>query len=245
MLQHQRSILFLGDVISLILAFMVMIFIRFNIRTQQLFIVQQAHLFAWVFIIWLIVFFVFDLYNLRRVNPNPRNVGLLVASTITNVVLGIVYFYIFSKSGITPKTNLLLVGLFSFILLVIWRRLFYHLFTVRFTRTIATVGTSPLIAELQTELKKNPHFGAHVVHWDTITAAGTAHGHHIDILIAEQSDPQQLLGVSKILQAETLTLIESYETFFTKIPLSLITDERAVAIRPGASTRRCISSLAF
>jgi lipopolysaccharide/colanic/teichoic acid biosynthesis glycosyltransferase len=228
MLQHQRSILFLGDLLSLLLAFFAMIVIRFSTHTQSMIIHQQILLFAWLFVIWLIVFFIFDLYNLRRINPNPRNIGLLLASTISNVTLGIVYFYLFSGTGIAPKTNLLLVGFFSFILLIMWRRLFYHLFTVRFTRAIATVGTSPLIKELQLELQKNPHFGEHVIHWDNIVDANTTGS--IDILISEHTDPQRLLAVAKILNAETLTLTESYETFFAKIPLSLMTDEKAISV---------------
>ncbi len=174
------------------------------------------------------IFFVFDLYNLRRVNPNPRNIGLLLFSTITNIILGIVYFYIFSHNGITPKTNLVLVGIFSFLFLIIWRRLFYHLFTVRFTRSIATIGSSPLIAELQAELRNHPHFGEHVIHWMDI--AQTTEDKKINIIIAEHTDPQRLLAVAHLLQAEAMTLIESYETFYWQNPLSLITDEKAIGI---------------
>lgn len=228
MLQGQRSILFLGDVVCLIAAFLVMIAIRFNTGTQQVFIYQQAVLFAWLFIIWLIIFFVFDLYNLRRANPNPRNIGLLFSSIGLNLLLGVAFFYLFPSYGISPKTNLLIVGAISFILLVAWRRLYYHLFTVRFTRTIATVGTSPLIQELRNDLDKNPHFGEHSIHWNTLTDATTTDP--VDILIAEHTDPAALLRLSQELGAETLTLAESYETFFAKIPLSLITDEKAIAV---------------
>jgi lipopolysaccharide/colanic/teichoic acid biosynthesis glycosyltransferase len=228
MLQHQRFMLFLGDLVSLMLAFAAMIVLRFNIHSQQSFIFQQAVLFAWLFAIWLIVFFIFDLYNLRRVNPNPRNIGLLLTSTALNLVLGIVFFYFFSKNGITPKTNLVLVSLFSLILLILWRRWFYHLFTVRFTRSIATIGTSPLIIELRSELQRHPHFGGHTAHWDAIADANT--GNAVNILIAEHADPQALLAIAQALQAETLTLTESYETFFAKIPVTLMTDEKAITI---------------
>jgi exopolysaccharide biosynthesis polyprenyl glycosylphosphotransferase len=228
MLQHQRSMLFLGDIVSLIIGFATMILVRFDIHTQQVFIFQQAVLFVWLFLVWLIIFFIFDLYNLRRINPNPRNIGLLLSSMSINVLVGIIFFYFFSRSGITPKTNLALVGLFSLLLLIAWRRLFYHLFTVRFTRSIATIGTSPHITELQSELKQHPHFGALTIHWNNIAEATV--DHPVDILIAEHTDPQILLTLSKALNAETLTLMESYETFFGKIPLSLITDEKAITI---------------
>jgi len=116
----------------------------------------------------------------------------------------------------------------AFALLVTWRRLFYHLFTVRFTRTIATVGTSPLITELQLELRKNPHFGEHIIHWNTLEQAEGTEA--IDILISENLDPQQLLTLAMTIGAEPLTLLESYETFFAKIPLSLVTNEKATLI---------------
>ncbi len=228
MLQYQRTILFLGDAISLILGFTAMTIIRFDIHTQLPFIQEQVVLFGWLFVAWLILFFAFDLYNLRRANPNPRNIGLLLISIAANILLGVVFFYIFSVDGITPKTNLLLVGVFSLVFLIAWRRLFYHLFTVRFTRTIATVGTSPLIAELRESLQENPHFGEHIIHWNTIDEARTEK--NIDILIAEHANPQSLLKTAQRLNAETLSLGEAYETFFGKIPLSLITDEKAVEL---------------
>ncbi len=248
MLQGQRSILFVGDIVCLVAAFFAMVFIRFNIHAQRSFVAQQAYLFIWIFIIWLIVFFVFDLYNLRRVNPNPRNIGLLLSSTALNILLGIAFFYLFPSShGITPKTNLVIVAGISLILLIAWRRLFYHLFSVRFTRTIGTVGTSPLIQDLQHELQKNPHFGEHVTHWNSIAEA--THDKTVNVLIVEHANPQELLAITQKLNAETLTLSESYETFFAKIPLSLVTDEKAVTIMTRHDSKamhlfyRCIEIL--
>jgi lipopolysaccharide/colanic/teichoic acid biosynthesis glycosyltransferase len=229
MFQQQRFTLFIGDVISLALAFAIMVAIRFNIHTQSMFIHQQAVLFAWLFIVWLIVFFIFDLYNLRRVNPNPRNIGLLLISTILNVLLGVVFFYIFSShNGIAPKTNLLLVSGFSLLLIIAWRRWYYHLFSVRFSRSIATVGTNPLIADLRSELGLQPHFGQHAIHWDTINNATVELP--INIIIAEHTDPQAILMLSQRLEAEPMTLLEGFETFFAKVPLELMTDEMAITI---------------
>jgi lipopolysaccharide/colanic/teichoic acid biosynthesis glycosyltransferase len=198
------------------------------VSTQGSFIHEQAVLFAWLFVIWLVIFFVFDLYNLRRVNPNPRNIGLLLASTALNLLLGVVFFYFFSGGHITPKTNLILVSIFGLILLIAWRRLYYHLFTVRFTRSIATVGTSPLITDLRFELGIQPHFGQHARHWDTIAHATV--DVPINVIIAEHSDPQAILMLSQTLRAEPMTLLEGYETFFAKVPLELMTDEMAIVL---------------
>ncbi len=67
-----------------------------------------------------------------------------------------------------------------------------------------------------------------ILHWNNISEV-TADT-NVDILIAEHADPQQLLAVAKSLNAEVLTLEESYETFFAKIPLSLITDQKAIEL---------------
>lgn len=228
MFQQQRFALFFGDVICLLLAFAGMVLLRFDIHIDHTFLIQQAVLFGWLFVLWLVIFFVFDLYNLRRVNPNPRNIGLLLASTATNLLLGIGFFYFFPNTGIAPKTNLVIVSVLSLLFLGAWRRLYYHLFTVRFTRSIATIGMSPLIKDLHSELKMHPHFGELVMQWDTIN--DTDRGVGINILIAEHGDPQAILRVAQTLHAEAMTLTESYETFFGKIPVSLMTDEKAISI---------------
>ncbi|HEY0979834.1 MAG TPA: exopolysaccharide biosynthesis polyprenyl glycosylphosphotransferase [Candidatus Paceibacterota bacterium] len=226
MLQHRRLVLLSGDISALALSLVLMVSIRFDRTSEMATILLQRELFAMLFIVWLIVFFIFDLYNIRRVNPNPRNIGLLVSAMVINVLLGLAFFYLSPQQSISPKTNLALVGVFAFLLLFAWRRLFYHLFTVRFTRNIAIIGTSPVITDLIAELARHRQLGTVLYHWESIPES--APSERIDILITEHIDPQNLLAFSRALGAEVMSLSDAYETLFGKIPLELMTEEKAV-----------------
>jgi lipopolysaccharide/colanic/teichoic acid biosynthesis glycosyltransferase len=227
MLHHRRLILITGDIIALILSLGVMIYLGFNIATQADIVLLQTKLFIALFIVWLIVFFIFDLYNIRRVNPNPRNIGLLVAATITNTLLGLTFFYLTPQNSVSPKTNLVIVSIVSLILLFAWRRLFYHLFTVKFTRNIAIIGTSPLITHLIEELETHKQIGSIVYASDMLPT--TLPSKRIDIIIAEQVDPQTLLAFSRAVEAEVLSLSDAYETLFGKLHLTLMSEEKALS----------------
>ena len=226
MLQHRRLILILGDITALLLSLVGMVALRFDTTTPAPLIALQAKLFCILFIVWLVVFFIFDLYNIRRANPNPRNIGLLMTAVVTNVLLGFAFFYLIPQASITPKTNLVLIGMLSFILLFAWRRLFYHLFTVRFTRNIAVIGTSPLITHLIEELTIHRQIGTIVYAADTLPEF--APPKQIDIIIAESVDPQALLHFARSMNADVLSLQEAYETLFGKLHLTLMNEEKAL-----------------
>jgi FlaA1/EpsC-like NDP-sugar epimerase len=120
MFSHQKLTLMIGDFAACIGAFYLMSALRFSTflsRTSS-----QFKLFAILFVLWLIIFFIFDLYTARRINPNPRNIGLIIAAMATNTLLGVVFFYLTSASGISPKTNLVIVSVCSTILIIFWRR---------------------------------------------------------------------------------------------------------------------------
>lgn len=226
MLQVRQMVLFLGDISILALSFCIMALIRFNVGSQGVLIWFQIQLFSILFILWLIVFFIFDLYNIRRVNPNPRNVGLLVAAMAVNMILAILTFYFVPESGISPKTNLVILGASSFILLACWRRVFYLLYTNHYTGSIAIIGTSPLITHLIAEISRHRQLGTITYHWQAIPESAPTD--RIDILITEHVDPQNLLAFSRAINAEVLSLSDAYETLFGKIPLELMTEEKAI-----------------
>jgi exopolysaccharide biosynthesis polyprenyl glycosylphosphotransferase len=227
MLRDRKTALFLGDVIMLIAAFFIMVAIRFDWVADRMFISSQTQLFAYLFILWLIVFFVFDLYNLRRVNPNPRNVGLLALAVGTSALLSIIFLYIFPYNG-TPKTNLAIVAASSFVLLVAWRRLYYNLFTSRFTQRIAIIGQGPAVEHLLEDLAKNPHIGRIVSVQQSFTSAADIPD--ITLAIGHNVNLQDLLLIAREKRCEVMSLYEAYNELFGKVPLALMTEEKAIEV---------------
>jgi len=229
MLKNRQTILLFGDALMLSIALAVMLVIRFNFASESLLIIAQRNIFTVFFVLWLIVFFIFDLYNLRRVNPNPRNIGLMVGAMLINIGVAILLLYLFPQQGITPKTNLLIVAGVGLVLLVVWRRSFYHLFTARLPQRIGIIGQGPLIDELRKEIIEHPELGIVVRHWTT-DAQAQADTVAIDTLIADNVPAETLIALAQKFQAEPLSLMQAYQTMFAKIPVVLMTNEQAITL---------------
>ncbi|HVY36210.1 MAG TPA: sugar transferase [Candidatus Paceibacterota bacterium] len=228
MTKDRTTVLFLGDVIALALSLFLMLAIRFDFNAQRAVVVLQVKIFLFLFVLWLIIFFIFDLYNLRLVNPNPRNIGLLAIAIVTASLASVLVFYISAYNGITPKTNLAIVAVIAFVLLVFWRRLYYTLFSSRFVQRIAVIGEGPAVDHLLTDMKKNPHIGK-VIHVQKKYTDATDIP-SIDILIAHNVDLEGLFYVSREKDCEIFSLFEAYEALLGKIPITLMDDEKAVEV---------------
>ena len=229
MFKNRQTLLLLGDVAVLALSLWLMILWRFDASSQHALIMAQIRIFVPLFVLWLVVFFVFELYDVRRVNPNPQHIGLLIAAVALCVGLSIVVFYLIPQPGITPKTNLAIIGGIAFMLLVAWRRAFYHLFTSRIKQHIALIGTSPLLDDLKTELTKHPQLGTVVGHWEDISQIPSDIG-TIHLFISESTKPKYLLSLTQHFNATLFSLPHAYQAFFGKVPASLISNERAIQI---------------
>ena len=228
MLQTRKTVLLLGDALALLISFACMIWWRFDTTADHSVIVTQTRVFGLLFIVWLIVLFIFDLYNIRRINPNPRTIGLIALSVIVNTAIGSIVFYLMPSLGIAPKINLLIVAGFSFIFLVGCRRLFYILFASRFKQTIAVIGEGPIVEHLLKDLAENPHIGQ-VVH----THREFLIEHSIppvSVLIAHGVPMKTLLHIRQHIGCDVLSLFEAYEELFAKVPLALMDETMAISM---------------
>lgn len=228
MTKDRATVLLVGDIVSLALSFLGMVLLRFDPLSQESFITAQARIFVPLFLLWLVVFFIFELYNLRRINPTPRTVGILALAITTSSILSIIFFYLFTVQGITPKTNLLIISIFSFILIVGWRRLFYKLFASRYRQRIAVIGNGEAFSHLIEDLNQNPHIGTIVFQSDHYNKNEILPPVHL--VIADGLSLEELLELRNTTGAQTLSLSGAYEELFGKIPLSLMNEFRAVAL---------------
>jgi exopolysaccharide biosynthesis polyprenyl glycosylphosphotransferase len=154
----------LGDILVLHSALALTLFIRYKLIDGITGITPywRAHwfYFAGVFIIFLLVFYINNLYSLRQI----ASIRLFASNTVKSVVaaslLAIIYFYAYPRIDITPKTNLIIFALSSLILFLIWRRLAYWLISSSTWQSkLAIVGYDDRIEELIQELKNRPSLG--------------------------------------------------------------------------------------
>ncbi len=230
MLRNRQYILALGDFGMCIFALALMVILRLGTHYNHSIVLAHARAFSLVFLVWFIVFFIFNLYDIKMANPNPRTIGRLGLAMFVAIILGGFVFYIHTAFGIAPRANLLIVGVLSFIGITVWRRLFYRLFASTFSRAILIIGSHKETSALATEIKNNKHMGQIVKECRTVEEALTYKqnkNQKIDVVIVEPEDPGSIALVARTFDASILTLVGAHEELFGKIPLSLMNDELA------------------
>ena len=105
--------LLLGDVLLLLGALFIAIFIR-NGRTPNVDDLSVLLVpFLLIFSVWVLVFFISDLYGRQAFLFESRLPGILSRAQIINSLFAVLFFYLLTSLGITPKTILFLVIIIS------------------------------------------------------------------------------------------------------------------------------------
>jgi len=153
----KRLLLFLGDFLFLTLALVLTLVIRypqneFNLRWST----HWPH-FLVIAGIWLLLFYINDLYNLNLKASGRKFFRLTINTAALASLFSILYFYINVQSNITPRTNLaIFIGLFV-VLFFLWRGFYQALvYSVIPKNNLAIIGSERQSAQLITELKNNP-----------------------------------------------------------------------------------------
>lgn len=154
----RKSILFIGDGLSLCLAGYLMLISRFGLSKAT----EQIPLHLKPFIIWgvlvFLIFYIFNLYEVSALKPTLNNIRQFIFAIIVSAITGIILFYIFPFS-VTPKTNLIITQLYFTFFILIWRRSFYRLFSKKFKNNIAFIGETPESKILIKNIIDNPPIG--------------------------------------------------------------------------------------
>jgi len=156
----KQIILFAGDIIILYLTLYFTLLIRY--LEQPTINDWQTHFgpFTWVFIFWLIIFYISDLYNLHLAVNNARFFKLTVRSEIIAGALSAVFFYVNPNINIAPKTNLIIYLIIFFILFTLWRRFFNYLLHTQLPKNnILIIGSNNQVQEIITLTQEKPHLG--------------------------------------------------------------------------------------
>jgi len=119
--KREGLLLFIGDVFLLVASLWLTLFVRYgDAPTEEAFF---AHLlpFSFLFVAWIAVFYIFDLYGKHTLFLKRRLPGLLFRAQVANALLAALFFYAFPIFNIAPKTILFLSVFISFLLILFWR----------------------------------------------------------------------------------------------------------------------------
>lgn len=162
--QLKKLILFIGDILALHVALALTLFVRYRLLSDNsgLSPYWQAHwhYFLGVFSIFILVFYINNLYSLRQITSVRRFGKQVLNSVITASLLAILYFYIYPRVDIAPKTNLAIFGIMSLLGVWAWRYLSLRIMrSAAWRNKLAIIGNNGKINDLIADLKNNPGLG--------------------------------------------------------------------------------------
>ena len=234
-LRLRQILLLWGDIILLYLSLFITLFLRYGVRFWEALIEYHLQPFSIIFILWLFIFYITGLYELKILKNTLAFLKTFIAAIITNTLLIVIFFYSIPKFGITPKTNLFLFVVIFGILSFFWRRFFNHtLKKVPPVIRLLLIGNDAEYEELVKQIEKNPQLGYKVSFWlkneseeelrqlkkiivdnsinSLVLPLGFKKERHLAQIIFENISPDlEIMDVPKL-----------YERIFQKIPISTL-----------------------
>ncbi len=169
----RKITLFLIDITLLYGSLLAML----GLRYQNNFIEEyQVHLipFSIIFIIWLIVFYIANLYDPHTLRNTIFFYSRLFEAIIVAAVISTSFFYLIPFFGIAPKTNLVLFIIIFTALEFGIRSLFNNIVETKFKKLTLIVGDNDQSQELATFIKEHPQLGYTLLE-EVIDAQKTTH----------------------------------------------------------------------
>lgn len=121
----------------------------------------REHIFPFsiIFLVWLLVFSAFGLYDMRFIKNSQSFIYRLAQASIAGLVLAIIILYSIPFFQIEPRRNLLIIGIIAAALTALWRYVF-NLFVIRTPATrVIFFGVTKETTELAEYMLKNPQLG--------------------------------------------------------------------------------------
>ncbi len=127
--------------------------------------------FSVIFVIWLIVFYITNLYEPATLRNNIHFYSSLLQAIIISSVISIAFFYLIPLFKITPKTNLaIFVAIFAGLEFGI-RSVFNGIVERKFKKSVLIVGLNQQSLELAKFIKTNPQLGYKLKYVIDLTSA--------------------------------------------------------------------------
>ena len=157
---------FIADVAALYVGLFITLIIRYGGRFYEEFKDAHAVPFTIIFIIWIAVFYIAGLYDLRRLRNNLDFLKTLFLCLAINTAIAVALFYLVPALGITPKTNLLLFIIIFAVIEVFLRRWMNGAISSGETpNKVLLIGEGSAATELTQVVKTNPQLGYEIKEW--------------------------------------------------------------------------------
>jgi len=248
----KQFLLILVDIAILYASLFITLFLRYSPDTISDSVLEHIALFSAIFIVWLIVFYILDLYNVYQQKTQFELAFIVVIASVVNIILSTFLLYFISGFTIAPKTNLILLVFISSIFILSVRLLAYSLFGISILKQkIVLIGFSPEVNELKDIINNNQHIGYQIYSTDkdilSLSAKSLIMSNKPDIIVVNRLSEctpnfvKDLYGYS-ISGIQVVELAQLYEDIVKKIPLSLVDNIWFISyFKDGFKARRLYS----
>ncbi|MEK7104032.1 MAG: sugar transferase [Patescibacteria group bacterium] len=225
----RQFFMLLGDIMLAFLALVLALNIRYWGNFNSNILNQHLLPFAIIYFVWIILFYIFGLYDLKVIGPKGELLKRMAQCFSVCLVISLAFFYLIPFFGITPKTNLILnIGIFA-ILIFLWRKLFYTLFSSVYRANIAFLGKVPLALSLSSEIKNQPQLGYKLIGFlnEKTSLSSQIKKYKINVLIVSENIEKNSALAEQLYQClplkiTFLSLDEAYEEILGKIPIDFV-----------------------
>jgi len=227
-------ILIIGDISVFYFSLFLTLKLRYYSSYSNHIFHQHFWPFTIIYIVWLTIFYINGIYDLRFIKSNFIFLKRFTESIIASVIIAIIFFYFIPYFQIAPKTNLFLNITIFAIIFYFWRWFFNHFASFNFLNShLLFVGKTKETDELVEFIQDNKQFGYEVI--DIIDDVNVNNikeriiKDHIDVVIfskdlSRASEISKVFYESLFLKVKFVDLIRFYEALTKKIPISAISE---------------------
>ncbi len=243
----RKITLLVGDFVLLYFSLWLALLIGFWGNVDIALFLEHAIPFSFLYFVWLVIFYVMDLYDLSLPPSSPSFLTRYVIALTLLFLTGVLFFYSTTLTEITPKTNLLThVALFGF-LAYVWRVLFFARISSLVPWHIGLLELGEHGIELQESiglLKQHGYECVVLLSQDNLSDQIKQHGLQVVVLppmFLVSGDHLQGLYACLGTGVTFLDLSQAYELFARRIPLTTIDQQwfiRNVQERDSGISRR-------
>lgn len=166
--KKETLILLLGDLVCFSASLWLALFIRTAEFPSQKIFFQHWGAFNIIFVLWVIVFYIADLYGKHTSIFQRKLPKLIFNAQLVNSVLTIIFFYFIPYFGITPKTLLFIYLFISFLLIFAWRRFVVPNIHLNLPEKLYFACSGSEVDELISEIKNNPRYNISIADGEEI-----------------------------------------------------------------------------
>lgn len=233
--KHKMGLVLAGDIGIFIISILVVL-TRYGLTEYSARFIAHRGPFALVLILWLIIFYIFNLYTPKAFNNILEITRRVGGAVLTSFFITITIFYIFSRFfELTPKANLIAVTIIFLLLDIFWRygirKVFLH---KRNISRVLLLSNSTQVKEIEDYIKNHPQLGYHLIFADQnqnkFNLEEIIKNQNINLIIIDKNslkDQEIIKNLYRLLpqDIETVILTDFYESLFGCIPLSEIEEE--------------------